>query len=414
MSWAAAKRAAQGRRERSCRGARRLPDQPSKREPVRAAALVALALSACACAGSGGGTVPAPGAQTVRVESPFAGAHSAALRYMRRREARFHPSRVRVELSVMSRKGRTETVLASTSVSLGGGHGTVFVDVGRRALVLARRGGRLRVVADLTRSGRYSLATEGLTAMPGRSRIVVGRRAVVVAEPDVPAGSRAEVARVAGAVMPGLNARYLLPGQRSHLPLIFMTDSWSTAERVAGVEMPQEAIGAEYDGIVYLRAGEWAGEDEVERDALLVHELTHVASAALVAGGPLSLVEGVARYEEQRYVASRGERWPYRYIAAAYRAGYPSLERWRWSHGWGVHGTLPTWLAYEDGAAIVAAVIRDGGDAGLRRLGAAFRREGVAGLFTPNQVGRAFRAAVGRPFAAVAAQGRAAMIAAGG
>jgi hypothetical protein len=249
--------------------------------------------------------------------------------------------------------------------------------------------------------------------MPGRSRIVVGPRSVVVADPDVPPDSRAEVAAVAAAVMPGLNARYLLPGQRSHLPLIFMTDSWSTAEQVAGVEMPQEAIGAEYDGVVYLRAGEWAGEDEVERDALLVHELTHVASAGLVAGGPLSLVEGVARYEEQRYVASRGLRWPYRYIAAAYRTGYPSLERWRWSHGWGVHGRLPTWLAYEDGAAIVGAVIRDGGDAGLRRLGAAFRRDGVSGLFTPNQVGRAFRAAVGRPFAAVAAQARAAMRAAG-
>jgi hypothetical protein len=350
----------------------------------------------------------------VRVENPFAGAHAAAVRYMARRVARFHPSRIHVELSVMSREGRTETVLASTSVGLGGGHGTALVEVGRRALVLARRGGRLRVVGDRTRSGRYALAAEGLAAMPRRSRIDVRRGAVVVAEPDVPAGSRAEVARVAAAVMPGLDARYLLHGVRSHLPLIFMTGSWSTAERVAGIEMPQEAIGAEYDGIVYLRAGRWAGEDEVERDALLVHELTHVASAALVSGGPLSLVEGVARYEEQRYVASRGVRWPYRYIAVAYRAGYPSLERWRWSSGWGVHGTLATWLAYEDGAAIVGAVIRDGGDAGLRRLGAAFRREGVQGLFTPTQVGRAFRAAVGRPFSVVAAEARAAVRVAAG
>ena len=70
--------------------------------------------------------------------------------------------------------------------------------------------------------------------------------------------------------------------------------------------MPHEAIGAEYHGVVYLRAAEWAGEDGVERDALLVHELTHVASAALVLGGPLSLIEGVARYEEQRYVANAG------------------------------------------------------------------------------------------------------------
>jgi hypothetical protein len=382
---------------------------------VRAAALVALALTACACAGSGGGGTPSPPrTHDVRAGNPFAGAHAAAVRYLRRREARFHPARVRVELSVMSRKGRTETVLASTSVSLGGGPGTVFTDVGRRALLLGRRGGRLRVVADLTNSGRYSLAPEGLAAMPRRSRIVAGRRSVVVAEPDVPAASRAEVAGVAAAVMPGLNAHYLLPGAKARVPLIYMTDSWSTAERVAGIEMPQEAVGAEYGGVVYLRAGDWAGEDEVERDALLVHELTHVASSGIVAGGPLSLIEGVARYEEQRYVASRGLHWPYRYIADAYRAGYPSLERWRWSNGWGVHGTLPTWLAYEDGAAIVGAVIRDGGDAGLRRLGAAFRRDGVSGLFTTTQVGRAFRAAVGRPFAVVAAQARVAMRAAVG
>jgi hypothetical protein len=390
---------------------------PRKSEAlVRAAALVALALTACACATSGGGgTLSPPGTHDVRAENPFAGAHAAAERYMRRREARFHPARLRVELSVMSRKGRrTETVLASTSVSLGGGPGTVFTDVGRRALVLGRRGGRLRVVADLTNSGRYSLAPEGLAAMPRRSRIVAGRRSVVVAEPDVPAASRTEVAGVAAAVMPGLNAHYLLPGAKARVPLIYMTDSWSTAERVAGIEMPQEAIGAEYDGVVYLRAGEWAGEDEVERDALLVHELTHVASAGIVAGGPLSLIEGVARYEEQRYVASRGLHWPYRYIADAYRAGYPSLERWRWSNGWGVHGTLPTWLAYEDGAAIVGAVIRDGGGAGLRRLGAAFRRDGVSGLFTTAQVGRAFRVAVGHPFAVVAAQARDAMRAAAG
>jgi hypothetical protein len=389
---------------------------PRRPDPiVRAAALAALALIVCACAGSGGGRpASAPGTDEVRAPDPFAGAHAVAERYMRRREAHYRPFRVRVDLSVMSRKGRTETVLASPSVSLGGGPGTAFTEVGRRALVLARRGGRLRVVADLTNSGRYSLPPEGLEAMPRRSRIVAGRRSVVVSERDVPAQSRAEVARVVAAVMPGLNARYRLPGARARLPLIFMTDSWSTAERIAGVEMPQEAIGAEYQGVVYLRAGDWAGEDEVERDALLVHELTHVASAGIVVGGPLSLIEGVARYEEQRYVESQGVRWPYRYIAAAYRAGYPSLERWRWSNQWGVHGTLPTWLAYEDGAAIVGAVIRDGGDAGLRRLGAAFRRDGVSGLYSRTQVGRAFRAAVGRPFAAVVAQARAAAIAAAG
>jgi len=187
-----------------------------------------------------------------------------------------------------------------------------------------------------------------------------------------------------------------------------MTDSWSTAERVAGVEMPQEAIGAEYNGVVYLRAGDWAGEDEVERDALLVHELTHVASAGLVAGGPLSLIEGVARYEEQRYVASRGLRWPYRYIAAAYRAGYPTVTRWAWAipNQWQLHDAGSIQLAYDDGAAVTRAVVNRHGVAGLHRLAAEFRREG-GGWFSPERLRRIFRRALGEPLSAVIARAHA-------
>jgi hypothetical protein len=79
-----------------------------------------------------------------------------------------------------------------------------------------------------------------------------------------------------------------------------------------------------------------------------------------------------------------------------------------------VHTPLQTWLAYEDGAAIVRAVVHDGGDAALRRLGAAFRRDGTSTRFTDRQVNRAFRTAVGRSFAAVAAQAHAETIAAAG
>ncbi len=390
---------------------------PRRPDPlVRAAALVALALLACACAGSGGGgATSAAGSTHAPAHDPFAGAHAAAVRYLRRLEAHVHPSGLRVHVGVLGRSPRrgTETVLATAWARFGRGRGTAWIGLSQRALVLAGRGGRVRVVADVTNSGRYAIVQDGIGAMPRGSRVVIGRRSVVVTAPDVPAADAAEVARVADAAMPGLNARYRLPGGRVRPPLIFMVDSWSTAQRVSGVHMPQEAVGAEYHGVVYLRAGEWAGEDGVQRDALLVHELTHVASAGLVVGGPLSLIEGVARYEEQRYVEAAGVRWPYRYIAAAYERGYPSMQRWRWTSGhWNVRGTLPTWLAYEDGAAIVGAVIRDGGDAGLRRLGAAFRREGVSGRFSRGQVRSAFRAAVGRSFAAVAAQARAATIAA--
>jgi hypothetical protein len=387
---------------------------PRRPEPlVRAAALVAFALTVCACAGSGGGAASTAATHAAPAAESFAGARPAAYRYLRRVEAHTHPSQLRVRLALLSRRRHSETVLATPSARFGGGRGTVWTGLGQRALVLARRGGALRVVADVTRSGRYALLQDGAGAMPPGSRFVTGRRSVVVAGPGVPSANAAEVARVADTAMPGLNARYRLPGARVHLPLIFMIGSWDAAQRISGVVMPHEAIGAEYHGVVYLRAAEWAGEVEVQRDALLVHELTHVASAGLVLGGPLSLIEGVARYEEQRYAQAHGVRWPYHYIADAYEQGYPSMARWRWAFGhWMVNGTLPLWLAYEDGAAVVGAVIHDGGDAGLRRLGAAFRRYGVSGRFSQAQVGHAFRTAVGRSFASVAAQARAATIAA--
>lgn len=346
---------------------------------------------------------------------PFAGAQQIVAGYVRRREQRVGLAQLRVHVSPLSSHGRSETVLVTASGRLGRLPGTAWVGLGQRALVLRRRGGRLRVVADVTRGGGYPVARDGVAAMPPRSRFRAGRQVVVVSAPDVPVADAAEVVRVADRELPGLIARYRLQGGHPRAPVIFMTDSWDAAQRVSGVPMPHEAVGAEYRGVVYLDVREWSREDAVSRDALLVHELTHVASAALVAGGPLSLVEGVARYEEQRFAVAAGAGWPFRYLAAAYRRGYPSTQRWGWTFGhWMVRRPLATWLAYEDGAAIVRALVRDGGDAALRRLGAAFRRDGVSGRFTAAQVDGAFHRAVGRSFAAVAAQARAETIAAAG
>jgi hypothetical protein len=367
---------------------------------------------AAACAG-GGGASSAPFMHPTELPvAPFALARPAVVRYVRRREPGVRLARVHVHLTRLDSSPRSRTVLATVSARLGRGAGTTWVNLGQRALVLRRDGLRLRVAADLTHGGTYSLLQDGVAGMPPHSRFTTGRRVVVVSAPGVPAAEAAEVVAVADRALPGLIARYRLPGSTVLPPVIFMMGSWRGASRVAGVPMPHEAVGAEYQGLVYLKAAVWARTPAVQRDSVLVHELTHVASAPLVAGGPLSMVEGVARYEEQRYTLAAGTGWPSRYLAAAYERGYPSLARWRWTFGhWMLRGAAPTWLAYEDGAAIVRAVLRDGGGAGLRRLAAAFRRDGVAGRFTVRQVNRAFRASVGRSFAAVAAQARAQTIA---
>ncbi|MEP6640918.1 MAG: hypothetical protein ABJB93_03310 [Gaiellales bacterium] len=343
----------------------------------------------------------------------FAFARPVVVRYLRRREPGVRLAGVRVHLTTLTSSPRSRTVLATISARLGRGAGTTWVDLGQRALVLRPAGDRVRVAADLTHGGTYSLLQAGVAGMPPHSRFVTGRRVVVVLAPGVPAADAAEVVTVSDRALPGLIARYRLRGSNVLPPVIFMTGSWARASRVAGVPMSHEAVGAEYQGLVYLKTSAWAEAPVALRDSVLVHELTHVASAPLVAGGPLSLVEGVARYEEQQSVLAARAAWPFRYLAAAYERGYPSLARWRWTFGhWMVRGAAPTWLAYEDGAAIVRTVLRDGGGAGLRRLAAAFRRDGVAGRFTERQVTRAFRAAVGRSFAAVAAQARAQTIAA--
>jgi hypothetical protein len=374
--------------------------------------LAALVVAGCA----GGGSSSALSSTATQAARPptFAGVGTVVARYLRARNPRVPIALLRVHVTRLARSGRTETVLATASARLGRAPGTAWVALGQRALVIRRRAGRLHVVADVTHGGGYPVGQDGAGAMPPRSRYTAGRRVVVISAPDVPAAAAAEVVRVANRALPGLVARYRLPGRHPRPPVIFMTDSWDAAQRVSGVPMPHEAVGAEYAGQIYLDVRGWSRQAVVARDALLVHELTHVASAALVARCPLSLVEGVARYEEQRYAVAAGAGWPFRYLAAAYEHGYPSIRRWRWTSGhWMLRRPLATWLAYEDGAAIVRALVRDGGDAGLRRLGAAFRHDGLSGRFTAAQVNRAFRRAVGRSFADVAAQARAETIAAG-
>jgi hypothetical protein len=394
---------------------KRGPTRVGARRGLAAVAIALAALTAAGCAGGGGGASGLVDHPRPHRPAPFADAQEVVAGYMRRLESRVRLAELRVHVSTLSSHRRSETVLATASARLGRLPGTAWVGLGQRALVLRRSGGRLRVVADVTRGGRYSVGRDGAAAMPRRSRFRVGRQVVVVSAPDVPAAEAAEAVRVADRVLPGLIARYRLPGRHPRAPVIFMVDSWNAAQRVSGVPMPHEAVGAEYAGLVYLEAPEWLRVDAAGRDALLVHELTHVASAALVKGCPLSLIEGVARYEEQRYAVAAGAGWPFRYLAAAYRRGYPSIQRWGWTFGhWMLRKPLATWLAYEDGAAIVRALVRDGGDAALRRLGAAFRGDGAVGRYTAAQVDRAFRRAVGRSFAAVAAQARAETIAAAG
>ena len=122
------------------------------------------------CAGGGASSAPSTAATHALRPPAFAGVRPVVARYLRARDRRVPIALLRVHVTTLARSGRSETVLATASARLGRQPGTAWVALGQRALVIRRRGGRLRVVADVTRGGGYPVGQDGAGAMPPRSR----------------------------------------------------------------------------------------------------------------------------------------------------------------------------------------------------------------------------------------------------
>ena len=123
------------------------------RRGLVAVAIALAALTAAGCAGGGGGTSGPADHPRPHGTAAFADAHEVVAGYLRRLESRVRLAELRVHISTLSSHRRSETVLATASARLGRLPGTAWVGLGQRALVLRRSGGRLRVVADVTRGG---------------------------------------------------------------------------------------------------------------------------------------------------------------------------------------------------------------------------------------------------------------------
>jgi hypothetical protein len=310
-----------------------------------------------------------------------------------------------VAVSLPSRAPRTASVLVTMRGRLGAGAGNPTVGFGGRRMLLRRGRDGWRVVADETRRPGSGVAADGLSAVPN-ARYVTGQTALVVNAAGAPAAdvTRAELA---AAAFPRLVSRYARPGF-DRTPVIFLLRGWHQAEGVAGVSFPHEVVGAEYRGLIFLDVPIWSRADEIGARGVVVHELTHLTSFGLVRGTPLSLVEGLARYEEDQYDRRMGAPRSAALLAGAYRDGYPTVTRWGWaiSNRWELQSSLPIQLAYDDGAAVTRAVLDRDGLAGLRRLAAGFRREG-GGWFSPERLRAIFRRALHEPLAAVIARAHA-------
>jgi hypothetical protein len=140
---------------------------------------------------------------------------------------------------------------------------------------------------------------------------------------------------------------------------------------------------------------------------MVVHELTHVVTRPMLAGAPHSLLEGIATYEENRYLALDDETMPLDQLDAYYlHNAFPSLRIWeRRESDWGLPNVRSIGVCYLDALAMTNVILQqNGGVPALRRLGAAFRAEHARRDFTAAQVEGAFQRALGVSFARVVAE----------
>ncbi|HEY7259608.1 MAG TPA: hypothetical protein VH459_11085 [Gaiellales bacterium] len=310
-----------------------------------------------------------------------------------------------VAVPLTSDPAGSASVLVTMRGRLGRGPRNATVSFGGRRMLLRRGAGGWRVVADESSRAGSGVAADGLSVIR-RARYVPGPNALVVNAAGAPQTDVARV-QIGAASFSTLVARYA-PPRFDRTPVVFLLRDWRQAEAITGVTFPHEAVGAEYRGLVFLDEPSWSRADEVGGQGVVVHELTHVASARLVRGTPLSLIEGLATYEEQEYDRRAGAPRSRDQLAAAYRSGYPTAVRWSWAihNTWQLHASDAIRLAYEDGAAVVGAVVSAHGVEGLRRLAAEFRREG-GGWFSAERLRQVFRRALGERLADVIARAHA-------
>ena len=396
--------------------------------------VTAILLAAVVAGCSGGGTAPPSStghAQPVSTTGPSP--RTVAMRYFRRAAAGLPTRRLAaprtpadrrslrgldrwlgsipahdvdgIAVPLTSGSAGSASVLVTMHGKLGRGPGNATVSFGRRRMLLRRGAGGWRVVADESSRPGSGVAADGLSAIR-RARYEPGPNALVVNAAGAPPDDVARV-QTGAATFASLVARYA-PPRFDRTPVVFLLRDWGQAEAITGITFPHEAVGAEYRGLVFLDEPSWSRADEVGGQGVVVHELTHMASARFVRGAPLSLVEGLATYEEQEYDRRAGAPRSREQLAAAYRSGYPTAVRWGWAihNGWQLHASEAIRLAYEDGAAVVGAVVSRDGIDGLRRLAAEFRSEG-GGWFSPERLRRVFRRALGEPLADVIARAHA-------
>lgn len=299
------------------------------------------------------------------MEQPANGAGACSLRALDRWLRGIPVARLQVvTTTVGGAPGGITDVLATLSARLGTPPGTISINLGQRMLAVSG-GSSPRIAADVS-SVRVGIPA-GLAALP-HATYAVSPSGVVVSDGASAADARMALAALDGSYLT-MARRYGGLGLRH--PVVALLPSRQVAERLVGYQISPWEAGMEIQGLVLMIGPEWCCGDY--RQGIVVHELAHAATRRMVLGTPISLVEGVARYEEQNWDNAHGAPYPGYLLAGAYRSGWSGTSAWGWEfQEWYRVSAVALRQRYDDGAAVVREVVRDAGVAGLRRLCRAF------------------------------------------
>ena len=414
---------------------------PSPRALFAAAFMAAVALACAGCLGGGGSAAPpvprhcTPSASPAPADGaarPVAVAYLSALadhRYDRAQTyahacsaaqqhsldqlwlwlASMPSQQIKVaDASVTAHAGGV-TVSATLFARFGPAPYSAWVTLGPRTLQLTPGRGRWHVRADVSVVHRSDLAAYGVSWLH-HPYFVNGQRVTVVYAKPGDVVDAQQILDTAESVIPGLAGRYG-GGVAGLRPVIFLVDKRSQGERLAHVDLGKvrTPAGFQYSSFAYIDLPAWRALPSVEQASMVDHELTHVVTRPMLADSPHSLLEGIATYEEDRYLVSYDEHMPLDQLYAYYyHHAFPSLRIWeRRESDWGLPNVRSIGVAYEDALAMTTVIMANGGVPALSRLGAAFRAEHARRDFTAAQVEQAFQRALGVSFQHIVAEAHA-------
>jgi hypothetical protein len=292
---------------------------------------------------------------------------------------------------------------------------STWIPLGDRVLLARYADSGWRVTSDITGRRGAHVKNAGLRLFHVPT-VLTGKRATVIYEAVEASNAASQILADADDVVPELTDLYAHDRASRH-PVVFVVDSRSQGERLSGVKIFRKEVpqGFVINGVAYIEWRSWEGGDVLDQDGTIAHELTHVASEGFLGRAPHSLLEGLAMYEEDRFLRRLGfgVYLPLTGIAHAYRDGsFPSISVWRTRvTDWGLRNPAAVNLCYEDGQAMSAVIYeRHGGAAGIGRLARAFTALHAShhgALYSETQVREAFQRGLGVSFDQVVAEAHA-------